>query len=362
MKAPGIRLALLGLSVLGCARSGGKGKAVEGPCSVRARVDHDVVFKKECSPYLQPPGGLDVIDGATLTIEAGVEIRFGDGDWLEVGAAGQPGRLIAKGTAEEPIVLTTSSPETPSTWLGVWFHSGTLSGSELSHAVIRRAGGQNNHSKPNLLMGCVTMTGVQEQVLRVSDVRVEGCEHGGFRITNSQPALGPLSVADAPDGLVLDAASVGSIPAGVVYERVARNVITGGALLETARWLPQPVPFVVTGDIEVGGVAGPLLLLAPGLTLEFDYGKGLSIASTEPGTLLALGVAGNPVVLSAHDADRPWRGLSFGERAGVTSRVEYTEIRRTGQGPAVRMCSPPERVAMSHVRFAETEVDVERCP
>src|SRR3954468_13380674 len=136
-------------------------------CPVAAKVDHDVTLTKACSPYLQPRGGIDIINGATLTLEAGVEIRFFGLDWLEVGAGGEPGRMVAQGTAEEPIVFTFADAAEETKWLGIWFHSGTLEGSVLSHVEVRNGGGDNHHSQPNLLMGCLTLTGVKPGALSI---------------------------------------------------------------------------------------------------------------------------------------------------------------------------------------------------
>jgi hypothetical protein len=302
-------------------------------------------------------GGLDIIDGATLTIEAGVEIRFHDGDWLEVGAAGKPGRLIAKGTAEAPIVLTTSSPETPVTWLGVWFHSGTLPGSELSHAEVHHAGGENKHSKPNLTQGCVTLTGVKAGVLTVSDVQVDDCDYGGFRISNSQAALRGLAVADSVEGFVVDAAGAGLLPAEVRQEGVDHDVITGGTVASDAHWLRQAVPYHVTGDVAVQGPAGPTLRWEGGLALEFEAGRSVRVGSGEPGALQAEGSAAAPITLGARGPGATWGGISFSSQA-KPSRLRFAVVAGAAPDAAVTVRSAPGQVEISHVKFAGNASDL----
>src|SRR5690349_13504705 len=44
-------------------------------------VRTDLTLHKACSPYAIK-GGVDVLENATLTIEPGVEVRFGPRDWL----------------------------------------------------------------------------------------------------------------------------------------------------------------------------------------------------------------------------------------------------------------------------------------
>jgi hypothetical protein len=367
------------LAVSGCVRTEGDGKPAaetktatpavaagkkDAPsrgydtCTVKGRVDQDSIFRKACSPYIHPPGGLDVINGATLTIEAGVEIRFNDGDWLEVGAAGKPGRLIAKGTADEPIILTTSSPETPDTWLGVWFHSGTLPGSELSHAVVQHAGGDNRHSKPNLLMGCVTLTGVRQGALNLHDVRAEHCTNGGFRMASSEPALSRLSVADTEEGLVVDTTAVGLFAEPAVFERVSRNTIIGGTIGTSARWVAESIPFFVSGDIHVEGASGASLSLLPGVVLEFAGERGLKVGETEPGRLDAAGSAAEPIALRARDAAVPWGGVTFGAKTSPASRIVHASVSGTGADGAVVVRTEPARVELSHVSFSGNSTDV----
>jgi hypothetical protein len=327
------------------------------PCQVHGRVKQDATFTKACSPYIQPAGGIDIIDGATLTIEAGVEIRFHDGDWLEVGAAGEPGRLIAKGTAEAPIVLTTSSPDTPLTWLGVWFHSGTLPGSELSHAEVHHAGGENKHSKPNLTQGCVTLTGVKSGALTLSDVQVDDCDYGGFRISNSQATLRDLAVTDSSEGFVVDAAGAGLLPAGARQEGVDHDVITGGIVTSDARWSRQAVPYRVTGDVAVHGPGGPTLLWEAGLQLEFEAGRSLRVGDGEPGALQADGSAEAPIALRARDDGSTWGGISFLSQA-KPSRLRFAVVAGAAPDAAVTVRSAPGQVELSHVKFANNSSDV----
>jgi hypothetical protein len=334
--------------------AGGTGKA---GCKVHGRVKTDATFTKACSPYTQPSGGIDIIDGATLTIEAGVEIRFSDGDWLEVGAAGEPGRLIAKGTAEDPIVLTTSSPETPRTWLGVWFHSGTLPGSELSHAVVRHAGGENKHSKPNLTQGCVTLTGVKSGALTLSDLQVDDCDYGGFRISNSQATLRDVAVVDSVEGFVVDAAGAGLLPGGLRQEGVDHDVITGGTVSSDAHWLRQGVPYHVTGDVAVQGPAGPTLAWQAGLQLELEAGRSLRVGDGVPGALQADGSAEAPISLRARADGATWGGISFLGQA-KSSRLRHTRIAGVAPDAAVTVRSAPGQVELSHVKFANNASDV----
>lgn len=81
---------------------------------------------------------------ATLTIEAGVELRFQPNTGLRVlSPGGQPGgTLVAQGTADAPVVFTSNSatPQ-PGDWSNLWFETPMDGRTLLSHVEIAYAGG-----------------------------------------------------------------------------------------------------------------------------------------------------------------------------------------------------------------------------
>ncbi|MBN2498218.1 MAG: hypothetical protein JXR96_26745 [Deltaproteobacteria bacterium] len=82
-----------------------------------------------------------IVDGATLTLQAGVVLRF-EGDGLNVETSG---RLVVMGTAEEPVVLT-SSAETPAAgdWIGVYLWGPWDAEHVVQHAQIEYAGADSS--------------------------------------------------------------------------------------------------------------------------------------------------------------------------------------------------------------------------
>jgi hypothetical protein len=84
-------------------------------------------------------------DVSTLTIEPGVTLRLEDyaGSGVTIGSGdGNLGRLVAVGTAEEPIRFE-SAAEVPAAgdWLGLYFGNPVATGNQLEYVEIAHAGG-----------------------------------------------------------------------------------------------------------------------------------------------------------------------------------------------------------------------------
>jgi hypothetical protein len=234
-------LSVCGLALLACSRTElGTGDtptpakaAAELPhaasdCRLKSgRIVSDTTLAKACSPY-KVRGGIDVLENATLTIEPGVEVRFTGKDWLEISAAGtHGGKLIARGTPEEPIVLTSMASRNGSsgTWLGLWFNAGTAKGSILSHAIVRAAGGNNKFIKPTPVQGCITLTDVAQGAVTIEDVGLENCVNAGIVLRNSQPQLSRVSMRDMQTGLLVSESIPDSALGSVHFTNVAKQIL-----------------------------------------------------------------------------------------------------------------------------------------
>ncbi len=132
----------------------------------QSAVEVDDTFHDRGVPY-QIGGtggafGLIIVDGdptlATLTIDPGVEIRFytagSNIGGLFVGTSGSPvatGRIVADGTAAEPILFTgAGGAPVAGDWEGITFFGALASGNVLDHVVIDAAGDNGGDA----LFGC----------------------------------------------------------------------------------------------------------------------------------------------------------------------------------------------------------------
>ena len=87
------------------------------------------------------------IDGAILTIEPGVIVKFKEGAQIEVGSSSTGSAIIAIGTVDQPI-LFTSNAAIPSAgdWDAIFFHSGTASTTLLTYCNFEYGGGYSAYS------------------------------------------------------------------------------------------------------------------------------------------------------------------------------------------------------------------------
>ncbi len=117
------------------------------------------------SPYIVQ-GVPSIASGGSLTIAAGVQVRFVAGNWIEVRDGGT---LTASGAAGQ-IVTFTSDAATPQP--GDWYHIDALAGSHVNLTYCDfRYGGRNNNPAMRL---------------RATDVQVRNCTIRDFPATGIQ--------------------------------------------------------------------------------------------------------------------------------------------------------------------------------
>jgi hypothetical protein len=125
-------------------------------------IDTTAIWPAEGVPYvvqgdveLRQSFPLDPIP--VVTIEPGVELRFGEGVLLRVGE-GNEGVLDARGTVDDPIVFTTVDTATPTFWDGIDLNQGS-DGSVLDHVVVSYGGRRSGTGNVNFRIGSVVSIG-----------------------------------------------------------------------------------------------------------------------------------------------------------------------------------------------------------
>ncbi|WP_052559188.1 hypothetical protein [Enhygromyxa salina] len=223
--------------------------------------------------------GLYRIDGGTLEIEAGVQLRFEPGAVLEVGRD-KPGTLKIMGTPELPVRLVADSVSDSGGWQGVRLYA-QADGSSLSHVEIASAGTADQAAL------WIVAKQVQVEGLTVRSSASLALELAGER--------GVEVLGAALSGVGVVARATPAAAAGLhnlTLEPKALVAISAGAVHTTLEWPPNP--YRIEGLIRVEGEAQrpAQLSIAPGTTLQFTPDARFVIGGFGPGTFSAS--AGSP--------------------------------------------------------------------
>ncbi len=128
-------------------------------------ISRDLTLRNFGVPYCFYSDRVRVTDSTgdltpTLSIQAGAELQFDD--YLEIGdhvhGKARPGRLLALGTATQPVLFTSSkAAKSTGDWPGIWLRS--AAGSRIENAASNgivsancRPEGSNDHA--GLIGGC----------------------------------------------------------------------------------------------------------------------------------------------------------------------------------------------------------------
>jgi hypothetical protein len=314
--------------------NGGNGENGGDGCAPEnwGAIESDFTLTEDCSPYA-PGTSIEVNGDATLTIEAGVEVRFASGDWLRVGGS-SGGKLVANGTTEKPVVLTADEAEpTPGSWIGVVLSDGILSGTILDNVEIHFAG----DTYASYTRGCLSIDTDKSDRITVQNSSFNHCLQSGVSSARSNFSFAAFSgntfSGQDEAGLWIKASSVGSLGGAQTYDGIIHNLVDGDTVAESATWPTQDVPWRVNGDIVVEGTAAPVLTLSAGNVLQFEDGNWLRVGSGESGSLVAAGEADNNVVFESRNTEPvagDWIGLVFSNLTLAGTSLDHVTIRHGG--------------------------------
>lgn len=150
---------------------------VDGPF-----LEGDVTWTLACSPY-SVTGDVELFN-STLTIEAGVEVRFAEGAKLHVPGTGvgDEGAIIAQGTAAKPITFTA---EGAGRWEGLSL-SDSLQSTTLSHVVFEHCGAYGPDGTTPLT-ACLTTSRATDDVIALENMTFDDAVIG-LRLGAGRPS------------------------------------------------------------------------------------------------------------------------------------------------------------------------------
>jgi RHS repeat-associated protein len=291
--------------------------------------------------------GLTVAAGATLTMPAGLVVKFAQGDSLDVN-----GTLVVNGTAAQPVRFTSLKDDTvggdtnndqgattpgAGDWSGLFFHSGST-GSVLDNVDVRYGG-----SDPFIAVGEVQL---DHAGLTLSNSTLEDSDLGGLGLTASSPTLLNNTFRDNFGAAIhMDPASSPIIHGSTLTNNEINGVsIDDGTITTDTTWDNPDIVYELRQNLTV----------AAGVTLTIGPGQIIKAATDEfavDGTLHATGTADQPVVFTSLKDDAAggdtnndqgatspaagdWIGLFF-DSGSSGSLLDHVDFRYGGADPFI---------------------------
>jgi hypothetical protein len=281
-------------------------------------------------------GQLAVDVAATLTLEAGVVVRFAPDAELRV----LDGALVARGTQAAPILLQAEGGVARGSWRGLVFSSPD-SASTLEHVTVSGCGAAGGEG------ACVFVHDKAAPVLRDVSVRESGSV--GVLVADDGSAFGSgsarLSVSGSAGYAVrLGANQADSFPTGGTFSgNTPNSVELSGNVSRTQAWPTNPgIPFVIPGDMRVDNpTAAVTLTISAGTQLRFGASARLVVGFGDFRSVLKVaGTADAPVLFTANaDAPRPghWRGVHIVIDSSMKSHISHAIFEYAGMEPETNL-------------------------
>lgn len=282
-------------------------------------------------------GGADDLE-ALVELAPGTILRFDEDAYLNVGYY-HAGVLRAEGTAEQPIVFTSATAQTPGAWRGVNLYKNASA--SFSHARFeygsRRAdrGVLFANSEASLsIQDCLFKDNGGGVVLQGSGLRVPVFARNKWE--RSSPAL---DVSAQAYGYIGEGNDLGS----------GQIIVEGGTIERAARWRDLGEPLMVTGPIDVDNRAR--LTIDPGVEIRVRDGFTLSVGEIDGGTLRMEGLAEKPILLvGQNDRRGTWDAVRLHAKS-TGNLLQHVTLRNAGGDAAVEVLTGSE-AAIDHLTCA----------
>ncbi len=246
----------------------------------------------------------------TLTLEAGVVVRFEEDASLKVGFdKGNPGELRVEGTEDLPVLLTANADNPqPDHWRGVHLGTYSSSASRMAYATIEYATGDSYGCglAGGLTLGDCVSSGENPSFAVVDHLTVQK-SMGSSVVMYGDFGPGSSQLISRDNGVALsaDPNSVGSIPADSIFSGNQLNAVQlrSGAVRKTQTWPRLSIPYLLDSILKISELdtdppqpPGPdiQLTLPPGTEIQMDSGASIFV-SGPTGRLIAQGTDGAPI-------------------------------------------------------------------
>lgn len=262
------------------------------------------------------------VDGAILTIQPGVTVKFETGASLHIGYYNNA-TLIANGTSSKPIVFTsTAANPTAGAWEGITFWDNSLN-SSMQYCKVQYAG-KSNEGAVNVKTCAITF----------SNNEVTNAKYYGVMLNyeGSFTEMANNSFANCGDHpLRISAEYMHTIGVGNTFTCPADKGISvfSGDATGNITWRKHSVPYFVDSDIDYDNGT---LTIEPGAIFKFSAGGELHIGYYNNSTLVANGTSNNRIIFTssaAVPAAGAWEGITFWNHS-LNSSMQYCDILYAG--------------------------------
>ncbi|MCI5125264.1 MAG: right-handed parallel beta-helix repeat-containing protein [Candidatus Electrothrix sp. AR5] len=262
---------------------------------------------------------------AVLTVEAGTELRFVEEGSMVIGNSDRPGRLVAQGQADKPIVFTSNQTDKTKGWWSRLRFNGTDTGSTLAYCTVEYGGRRGPYGRA----GNVVIDGANNVSINnctISDSGTNGVHFytdqsfanlSGNTMTNNGEdeskiygGYGIKIYADQVRGIQGNNSLSGNLLGGVYVRK--------DTIENDATWHPLDAPYTLE-TVTVHGVSQPTLSLESGTELRFVQDTKLVVNT---GRLVAQGTIFTSN--QTYPTKGWWLGIQFNEEAVACSLKNCT--------------------------------------
>lgn len=308
-------------------------------CQPPDKIEGDFKIPEKCTVKLD--GGLAVTETGTLTIGAGTKIQFGKDARFDI-----EGKVVAQGTADAPITLTSSdATPNPGDWGGIVFDDKTHTGNVLDHVVVSYAGASNGYGEAAIhLYGDVGPDRVA-----ITNSEISHSNGAGVEVDKGKSKLKLENNTFKEDAKVCIAAPAdvwSSIGPNTCGDQLAH--VSDGDFTKTGTWPKLDTAYVLDRNLEISSDNAPILTLPEGATVKVAKDQAIRIGEGPGGGLVAKKVTFTSAEVTPDEGD--WDGLVIFEKATGTNldgcSIQYAGDNGSyGNGPVVFYNVPVAKVA-----------------
>lgn len=305
------------------------GNTLGGVYVQSSTVKNNALWSKLDTPYILDEITVASQSAATavLTIEAGTELRFVEEGSMVIGDTDQPGKLVAQGQTENPIVFTSNQTDKTKGWWNCLRFNETDAGSTLAHCKIEYGGRVVPY--PSNYAGSIVIQGAEN--VSINNCRITNSGTNGIFFHNGQGFVNFSENILTNNGLDNNRVYGGygiKVYADQVRGIQGNNSLSGNLLggvyvredtiENNATWHPLDAPYTLE-TVTVNGPSQPTLTIEVDTELRFLEDTKLIV---DTGRLVAQGAAFTSN--QTFPTKGWWLGIQFGQEAVASSLTDCT--------------------------------------